>query len=100
MPKTLEKPRTATVTLKLDTSQRDRLKLLAVGKKRSAHYLMKEAIERYLKVEELQQVALKGVDEAVAHFEASGLHLSLDEFKTWADDVKLNRNAQLPACHS
>jgi predicted transcriptional regulator len=100
MPSTLEKPRVATVTLKLDTAQRDRLKLLAVDKKRTAHYLMKEVIERYLKVEEAQQAALKSVDEAVAHFEASGLHMSLDEFKTWVGNVKLDRNAQLPACHA
>lgn len=100
MPNTPEKPRTATVTLKLDTSHRDRLKSLAVAKKRTAHYLMKEAIERYLQAEEAQQAALKGVDDSVAHFEATGLHITLNEFKTWAGDVKANRNAQLPECHA
>ena len=43
MPNTLDKPRTATMTLKLDTSHRDRLRSLAVARKRSSHYLMKEA---------------------------------------------------------
>jgi predicted transcriptional regulator len=100
MPNTLDKPRTATMTLKLDTSHRDRLKSLAVATKRSAHYLMKEAIERYLKAEEAQQAALQSVDDSVAHFEATGLHITLNELKTWAKDVKENRNAQLPACHT
>jgi len=100
MPNTLEKPRTATMTLKLDTTHRDRLKSLALVKKRSAHYLMKEAIDRYLEAEEAQQVALNSVDESVAHFEATGLHVTLNELKTWAKDVKANRNAQLPACHA
>jgi predicted transcriptional regulator len=100
MPNTLDKPRTATMTLKLDTSHRDRLKSLAVAKKRSAHYLMKEAIERYLKAEEAQQAALQSVDDSVANFEATGLHITLSELKTWATDVKESRNAQLPACHT
>ena len=88
------------MTLKLDTTHRDRLKSLALVKKRSAHYLMKEAIDRYLEAEEAQQVALNSVDESVAHFEATGLHVTLNELKTWAKDVKANRNAQLPACHA
>lgn len=100
MPNTLDKPRTATMTLKLDTSHRDRLKSLAVAKKRSAHYLMKEAIERYLKAEEAQQAALQSVDDSVALFEATGLHITLSELKIWAKDVKKSRNAQLPACHT
>jgi len=100
MANTLEKRRTATVTLKLDSAHRDRLKSLAVAKKRTAHYLMKEAIDRYLEAEEAQQAALKSVDDSVAHFEATGLHITLNEFKTWAKDVKADRNAQLPACHS
>jgi len=100
MPNTLEKPRTATVTLKLDTSHRDRLKSLAVAKKRTAHYLMKEAIERYLKAEEAQQAVLTSVDDSVANFEATGLHVTLDEVKTWSGDVRAKRNAQLPICHA
>ena len=88
------------MTLKLDTSHRDRLKSLAVARKRSSHYLMKEAIERYLKAEEAQQAALQSVDDSVAHFEATGLHIRLNELKSWAKDVKKSRDAQLPACHS
>ena len=88
------------MTLKLDTSHRDRLRSLAVARKRSSHYLMKEAIERYLKAEEAQQAALQSVDDSVAHFEATGLHITLNELKSWAKDVKKSRDAQLPACHS
>ena len=100
MPNTLDKPRPASVTLKLDTSHRDRLKSLAVAKNRSAHFLMKEAIERYLKTEEAQQAILQSVHDSVANYEATGLHVTLDEFKTWTQEVKLNRSAQLPACHA
>jgi len=100
MSTTIEKSLASSVTIKLGDSNRDRLKSLAVAKKRSPHYLMKEAIERYIAVEEAQQVILKSVDESVTHFEATGLHISFDEVKAWAQELKINRNAQLPACHA
>lgn len=99
MPHTLTKPHTATVTLKLDTSCRERLKLLAAIKKRSSHYLMKEAIERYLKVEEAQQAILQSVDGSIAHFEVTGLHITLDDVRTWSRELATNPQAKLPACH-
>ena len=100
MPNTLAKPRAATVTLKLDASYRDRLKSLAAIKKRTSHYLMKEAIERYLKTEEAQQAILQSVDESITHFELTGLHITHSEVKTWAKELKTNRKANLPKCHS
>lgn len=100
MPSALGKSQTSTVTLKLDTTYRDRLKSLAVIKKRTAHYLMKEAIERYLQAEEAQQTILSSVDDSVAHFETTGLHITLNEVQAWTKEVKINRNAQLPACHT
>ena len=100
MPDILEKPRPVSVILKLDTSHRERLKSLAIAKNRSAHFLMKEAIERYLKTEEAQQAILQSVDESIAHYEATGLHVSFDEFKTWTQEVKLSRSTQLPVCHA
>jgi len=99
MPTVLEKSKAANVTIKLDTSHRARIKSLATAKKRTPHYLMKEAIERYLVVEEAQQTILKSVDDSIAHYEATGLHITLDEVRNWAQELKVNRNAQLPACH-
>lgn len=99
MPDTLEKPRSATVTLKLDASHRERLKSLAERKGRSPHYLMKEAIARYLKLEEAQQAILQSVDDSFAHFEATGLHNTLDEVRAWSKELDANPNARLPPCH-
>ena len=100
MSHSLEKPRAPTVTLKLDASHRGRLKSLALAKKRTAHYLMKEAIERYLAEEEAHLAVLNSVDDSVSHFEATGLHVSLDDVKAWAKEVKARRDAQLPPCHA
>ena len=100
MQTTLEKPTTANVTIKLDTSHRTRLKSLAIAKKRTSHYLMKEAIDRYIQAEEAEQAVLKIVDDSITHYEATGLHITLDEYIDWIKSVKVNRNAQLPECHT
>ena len=63
------------------------------------YILTNEAIERYLVVE-AQQTILKSVDDSIAHYEATELHITLDEVKNWAQELKINRNAQLPACHN
>jgi predicted transcriptional regulator len=100
MSNTLTRPIATNVTIKLDSTHRDRLKSLAIAKKRTSHYLMKEAIERYLLAEEAQQTILKSVDDSITHYEATGLHITLDEAKAWAQELKINRNAQLIACHT
>ncbi len=92
--------RPATVTLKLGEGARERLKLLAEAKRRSAHYLMKEVIERYLDQEEAQQAILKSVDAKVANFEANGKHITLDEVKSWAGVLAHDRKAQLLTWHA
>jgi predicted transcriptional regulator len=99
----LERPRSQTqatnVTVKLDAAYRARLATVANYKKRTAHYIMKDAIEKYLLVEEAEQAMLKIVDDSMTHFDATGLHIDLDEFKGWVDAVRVNRDAPLPICH-
>lgn len=61
---------------------------------------MKEAIERYLVQEEAELAVLRIVDAEIVSFEASGLHIELDDVKTWAQALKKNRSASLPAWHA
>ena len=46
---TVQNPRTGSVTIKLDDADRKRIAALATAKKRTPHYLMKEAILEYVK---------------------------------------------------
>jgi predicted transcriptional regulator len=87
------------VTVKLSAAHRARLAAVASYKKRMAHYIMKDAIEKYLLAEEAEQAMLKIADDSMAHFDATGLHINLDEFKAWVDAVRVNRDAPLPICH-
>jgi predicted transcriptional regulator len=97
---TLDPQRTANMTVKLDGAERDRLKALATAKKRTPHYLMREAIQKYLEEEEAEQRFIAAGEASLSHFQQTGLHITLDELRTWAQDVKENPDAPMPACHA
>lgn len=97
----IEKPRSpSTVTIKFDSSDRDRITSLAAMKKRTPHYLMKEAILEYVQREEARQNFIKVADASFEHYKETGLHITLDEFSAWVDDVQKNPDAPITACHT
>ena len=99
-PSSIEKPRTGSVTIKLDAVDRDRIASLATAKKRTPHYLMKEAILDYVKKEEARQNFITAADSAFEHYKETGLHITLDEFSSWVDKVQETPEAPVPACHT
>ena len=96
---TAEKPRTGSVTIKLDDADRDRIASLATAKKRTPHYLMKEAILEYVKKEEARQNFIAAAESSFEHYKETGLHITLDEFSHWVDEVQEIPEAPAPACH-
>ncbi len=92
--------RSASVTIKLDDADRNRIASLASAKKRTPHYLMKEAILDYVKKEEARQNFIAAAESSFEHYKETGLHISLDEFNTWVDQVQLNPDEPVPACHT
>lgn len=97
---TAEKPRTGSVTIKLDDADRDRIASLATAKKRTPHYLMKEAILEYVKKEEARQNFIAAAESSFEHYKETGLHITLDEFSHWVDEVQEMPEAPAPACHT
>ena len=92
-----EKPNT--VSVKLDPSDRERISVLATTKKRTPHYLMKEAIREYIEREESRQNFINAAERSYEHYKETGLHISLDEFSAWVDDVEKKPDAPMPVCH-
>ena len=99
MPVAFEKQRAHQMSVKLDDSERDRLKSLAVSKKRAPHYLMKGAIQAYLEKEELEQCFIAAAKESLANYKQTSLHVSHEEFSQWVDDLQINPKANSPVCH-
>lgn len=76
-----------TTGIKLDTQTLERLKNLAEAKDRSVHWLMKEAIGRYL-VDEERFEREKAEDEArYQRFLDTGSHVTAEEMDAWIDQL-------------
>ena len=96
-----ENPRSAgTVSIKLDPSDRERIALLASTKKRSAHYLMKEAIREYIQREESRLNFIRAAEAASLEFKESGLHVTHDELDSWMETWGTENEQPMPACHT
>ena len=94
-----EKPRNGSVTITLDDTDQDRIATLATAKKRSPHYLMKEAILEYLQKEEARQNFVAAAESSYVHYKETGLHITLDEFDSWVDQVQQDPNTPMAECH-
>ena len=96
----VEKARSpGTVTVKLDSSDRDRIASLASVKKRTPHYLMKEAILEYVQREEARQNFIQAADTSFKHFKETGLHITLEEFSAWVDQLQKDSKTPIAECH-
>lgn len=96
---TIEKQRTANVTVKLEESDRARIKSLAVIKNRTPHYIMREAIQKYLEAEESEQRFINAAEASLEEYKLNGLHITLEEFSDWATKLKTSPDAAMPTCH-
>lgn len=89
----------ATTSLKLDVETKARLQRLAEARRRSQHWLMREAIEQYVDREErrerLRQDALAAWDE----FEATGKHVSAEEAEAWLARLEAGEDIDPPLPH-
>ncbi|MDD2916405.1 MAG: CopG family transcriptional regulator [Candidatus Gracilibacteria bacterium] len=86
-------------TVKLSASERDRIKSIATWRNRTPHFIMKEAIQTYLKSAEIEQNFITAGEESWNDFEKTGLHITLDEARGWANELKIHPKATIPACH-
>jgi len=87
---------TTTMGVKLDDETCTRLKKLGEAKQRSPHWLMKEAIRRYIEVEERYE---QEKTEDLARYQAyldTGTRITHEDMVMWLDElaVRAARKAQ------
>jgi predicted transcriptional regulator len=87
------------VSLKLDETERSRLSALATARKRSSHYLMREAVREYLTREEARQTFRDEADGAWRDYEETGLHATQAELDAWASFLGTRRPKRAPKWH-
>jgi predicted transcriptional regulator len=91
-------PKSSTTTLKLDLDVKKRVQRLASARRRSPHWLMREAIEEYVEREEKREQFRKDALVAWDHYEATGLHVSAEEADAWLAKLEAGKNAAPPKC--
>jgi predicted transcriptional regulator len=87
------------MSVKLADDERARLASLASTRKRSSHFLMREAIQQYLTREEARQSFREEADEAWRDYQKTGLHATHEEVKAWVDSLGTRRPKRPPKWH-
>lgn len=85
--------------IKLLQQDRDRLKRLAEIKKRSTHWLAKEAIAQYLEREESSEQLKQSAMESWEEYQKDGLHITHDEMRCWLTTWGTPGETEPPQCH-
>lgn len=82
-----------TVALRLDEQTLARLKQLAQRRDRSPHYLMKEAVEKYLSAEEAAIAERDLLRARWERFELTGETIAHEDIKSWAESLSPNSDS-------
>jgi predicted transcriptional regulator len=89
----------STTSLKLDNTIKHRVQQLASARRRSPHWLMREAIEEYVEREEKREKLRQDALAAWDHYQATGLHVTFEEADTWLSKLEAGKNSAAPKCH-
>jgi predicted transcriptional regulator len=87
------------VSVKLDNALKSRIQQLTGQRQRSAHRIMREAIQQYVEREEARESLTQEALAPWAKYQTSPQHLTGDEVRHWLLGWGSQCKAQPPACH-
>jgi predicted transcriptional regulator len=93
-------PATATTSLKLDAELKERVQRIAASRRRSAHWVMREAVEQFVAREEKREQLRRDALAAWDAYQANGLHATAEEADAWLARLEAGEDAQAPECHA
>jgi len=89
----------ATTSLRLDPEITARVRRLAATRQRSAHWVMREAVEQYLDREESREAVRQDAMAAWEAYQADGLHATGEEVDAWLAKLEAGEDVPPPECH-
>lgn len=90
----------ATATsIKLDDALKERVRYLAGARRRSPHWIMREAIAQYVAREEKREVFKQEALRAWNEYQQTGLHLTFEEADAWLAKLEAGEDVEPPGCH-
>ncbi|MFZ0306142.1 MAG: ribbon-helix-helix protein, CopG family [Terracidiphilus sp.] len=93
-------PTPSTTSLKLDSELKARVQRLAAARRRSPHWIMREAVEQYVGREEQREQLRSDALAAWDHYQTTGLHATAEEADAWLAKLESGHDAETPECHS
>lgn len=90
----------ATATsIKLDDALKGRIQHLAESRRRSSHWIMREAIAQYVEREEKREAFKQDAIRAWDVYQETGLHVTMEEADAWLAKLEAGEDTEMPACH-
>lgn len=87
------------MSIRLEASAKERLKRIAERQKRSPHALATEAINQMIAEKEQEYAWAQSCDDAIKHFDETGLHVTHEEVMKWMDSWGTENELPPPECH-
>ena len=87
------------MSVKLDQDMRARVEHLAESRQRSMHWVMREAIQQYVEHEEKREAFRQSGIRAWDEYQATGLHVTLEEADAWLAKLEAGQDVEMPKCH-
>ena len=90
----------ATATsIKLDDELKGRVQSIAEARRRSAHWIMREAIAQYVEREEQRERFRQDTLASWEEYRATGLHATAEEVDEWLASWGTDDERPAPKCH-
>ena len=86
-------------SLKLDAELKTRVHRIAEARRRSAHWIMREAIEQYVEREERRQQLHQDALAAWEEYQTTGLHVTDEEADAWLARLETGDDSDPPSPH-
>lgn len=83
----------STTSIKLDAKTKERVQRLASARRRSSHWVMREAIEQFVEREEKREQFRQDALAAWNHYQATGLHATAEEADAWLAKLEAGKGA-------
>ncbi|NHZ79837.1 ribbon-helix-helix protein, CopG family [Massilia sp. CCM 8695] len=88
------------MSVKLDPDMRSRLERLAESRRRTPHWMLREAIAQYVVREEKRDTFRQDTLKAWEEYQVTGLHVTADEADAWLAALEESNDIEPPECHS
>lgn len=89
----------AATSIKIDDELKGRLQHLAAVRRRSPHWIMREAIAEYVAREEKRAAFEQDAIRAWETYQATGLHATGEEVDAWLSKLEAGEDVEPPKCH-